>query len=197
MKIYFISSSELLSPLKLRAKEFPVSGWGKPCIYIISCENAEGWIPLVTTAVKEPKDYFSALNSQLSLCDGKWWNEIPGFLTSLVCNRLRRARSRHLAFQRTHPGRKKTKPGSTVHHDQFYCLGTGAVVSKGLHSDQQLKPRWTESPLGSGQHSDRPDQTPVLSRTQIRQADPASLALVVTDLDSVCLRPPAQGFLVF
>lgn len=42
--------------------------------------------------------------------------------------------------------------GSTVkrcfHQDQFYCLGTGAAISKGLQSDQQLKPCYTEITVG-------------------------------------------------
>lgn len=38
--------------------------------------------------------------------------------------------------------RKEEKANQNcLHHHQFYCLGTGAVLSQSLHSERQLKPR--------------------------------------------------------
>lgn len=116
---------------------------------------------------------------------------------SLVCNRLRGA-SHHLAFLRGQTGKEeKQSQAGLVHQDQFYCLGTGAVISKGLHCDQQLKPRWTESPFGSGQHSDRsPDPDPHPSQEH-RFGKWTHITCTGSDWPntSVCLRPPSPGLL--
>lgn len=51
-------------------------------------------------------------------------------------------------------GPRSAREGSTVkrcfHQDQFYCLGTGAAISKGLQSDQQLGNPATQKSLWAG-----------------------------------------------
>lgn len=89
---------------------------------------------------------------------------------------------------------RSTREGSTVkrcfHQDQFYCLGTGAAISKGLQSDQQLKPCYTEITVGRNgraahgrsDHSLTHTQM-VLSRLQTRLVDAKPLSMVVIHLN--------------
>ena len=171
---------------KLGAKEFPVlKFWGKQCIYVISFKKCWGVNPsryLCSKQSKRPSFCFPLRLSSITESDK---TRGPGLGQGDLDCSLRRAR--------------RAREGNTVkwcfHQDQFYCLGTGAVISKGLQSEQQLKPCYTEITVGRngrvarGRSDHSLTHTPIiLSRMQTRPVDATRLARVVIHLSQASPR---------